>query len=125
MLNQLIQRTLFIVDNGSSDGTQDYIRENYPKAILTISKKNLGFGRANNLGLQYAIDHGYDYVYLLNQDAWIFPNTVKCLIDINKKDPTYGVLSPFQLQANMHHLDFNFNRGVCSWYSNSNILDNL
>ena len=58
-----------VVDNASNDGTVDYIRENYPEIYLIESKENLGFGKGNNLGLRYALDHGCDYVFLLNQDA--------------------------------------------------------
>lgn len=99
---------LFIVDNCSTDGTQEFIRQNYPSAIFTQSKENLGFGRANNLGLKYALDNGYDYCYLLNQDAWIFPDTIGTLIEVNRKHPEYGILSPMQMEANMKNLDNGF-----------------
>lgn len=107
----------YIVDNGSTDGTQEFIRTNYPEMIFEQSGENLGFGKANNKGLQYALDNNYDYVYLLNQDAWIFPNTIQALVGCHLKYPQYGVLSPFQLQANMKCLDVNFNQ-VCSTCSN-------
>lgn len=102
-----------IIDNGSTDGTQDFIRRGYPEMKFIQSDKNLGFGQANNIGMQYALDNSYDYVYLLNQDAWIFPNTIQILIDYHKQNPQYGILSPFQLQANMQYLDFNFNQ-ICA-----------
>lgn len=106
---------LFIVDNCSTDGTQEFIRQNYPSAIFTQSKENLGFGRANNIGLKYALDKGYDYCYLLNQDAWIFPDTIGTLIEVNKKHPEYGILSPMQMEANMKKLD----DGFCAALSNN------
>lgn len=98
---------LYIVDNGSTDGTQDYIIKNYPKASFTQNLDNLGFGKANNLGLEYALKEEYDYVYLLNQDAWIFPETIGELIRISKANPEYGILSPFQMNAN-GRMDNNF-----------------
>lgn len=116
---------VFVVDNGSTDGTQEYIQEHYPEVMFQQSKENLGFGKANNLGLQYALDHTYDYVYLLNQDAWIFPETLERLIEISKKHPEYGILSPFQMNADMYHIDVNFIKIVCSWQSNSDILNDL
>ena len=57
------------VDNGSTDGTPEYIAANFPEVQLHCTGENLGFGRANNVGLQKAVAEGYDYVYLLNQDA--------------------------------------------------------
>ena len=58
-----------VIDNASNDGTVEYIRKYFPEIHLIESKENLGFGRANNIGMRYALDHGCDYVFLLNQDA--------------------------------------------------------
>ena len=103
---------VFVVDNGSSDGSQKFIQERYPDIIFHQSETNLGFGRANNIGLQYAIEHGYDYVYLLNQDAWVMPETFEELITISQKHPEYGILSPMQMKADCKHLDGNFIKNV-------------
>ena len=103
-----IEADVYVIDNGSSDGTQSFIKENYPQVILYESEKNLGFGKANNIGLQYALDNGYDYVYLLNQDAWVFPDTFEQLIGFSKSHPEFGILSPFQMQADMLHVDIFF-----------------
>lgn len=116
---------IFVVDNGSTDGTQIFIKEHYPEVIFQQSKKNLGFGKANNLGLQYALDNNYDYVYLLNQDAWIMENTIEKLIIISKTHTDYGILSPLQMEANMQHLDNNFKAKVCSWESSPDLLDSI
>lgn len=120
-----IKPDIFVVDNGSSDGTQNYIRVHFPEVLFYQSKDNLGFGKANNIGLQYALVNGYDYSYLLNQDAWVFPNTLEKLIDISKRHPEYGILSPMQMEANMEHLDTNFKKNVCKWQSSPNLLDDL
>lgn len=115
---------IYIVDNGSCDETQEYIRNNYPGVIFIQSESNLGFGRANNLGLKYALDNDYDYVYLLNQDAWIFSDTLDKLISAHKKHPEYGILSPMQCQANMHYMDNKFVTNVCyNIYRNQLIND--
>lgn len=97
-----------IVDNDSKDETVKTIKEKYEWCILVESKKNLGFGKANNIGLQYALDNGYDYTYLLNQDAWIFPDTISKLVDAHKGNPRYGILSPLQMNATLDKLDRNF-----------------
>lgn len=116
---------VIVIDNGSTDGTQSYVNDKYRQVKLVQSLENLGFGRANNIGLQYALDYDYDYVYLLNQDAWIMPDTISKLISMHRKYPVYGILSPFQLQANMEYLDKNFVSGVCSYPSNSYLFDDL
>lgn len=111
-LGSLSESTLpsdvFVVDNGSADGTCGYIKEHFPSAVLHCSEDNLGFGKANNLGLSYALENGYDYVYLLNQDAWVFPDTFSRLIDAMEKNPEYGVISPVQMAASMERPDPRF-----------------
>lgn len=88
-----------VVDNASNDGTVEYIKENYPKIHLIESQQNLGFGRANNMAMRYALDNGCDYVFLLNQDAWVEPDTFEKLVDIHKRHPEYGLLGPVQVNA--------------------------
>ena len=115
---------IFIVDNGSTDGTQEYIKKNYPSVIFKQSETNLGFGKANNIGLQYALDNNYDYVYLLNQDAWVMPDTFERLITIQMRHPEYGVLSPMQLEANCVRFDKIFGL-VCSMQHHHDFLNDL
>lgn len=87
------------VDNASNDGTVEYIRENYPEVHLIESKENLGFGKANNIAMRYALDRGCDYVFLLNQDAWVEPDTFEKLVEIHQRHPEYGLLGPLQVNA--------------------------
>ena len=116
---------IFVVDNGSTDGTQPFVKQNYPEAIFLQSNANLGFGKANNIGLQYALDNNYDYVYLLNQDAWIFPETIEKLIKVSKSYPQYGILSPFQMNADLRHIDHNFLSVVCSYKWNQDLFNDI
>lgn len=69
---------LVVVDNGSSDGSQQAVRERFPEAILIESPVNLGFARANNLAIKRARGR---YFLLLNSDAVVEPGAVKALID--------------------------------------------
>lgn len=120
-----IEHDAFVVDNGSSDGTQTYLNKHYPWVIFQQSAKNLGFGRANNIGLQYAIDNDYDYVYLLNQDAWIFPETIKELIKISITYPEYGIISPFQMSADNYSIDRGFSERLKSWPCFNEMLNDI
>lgn len=101
---------VFVVDNGSTDGTQSFIRAEYPDYMFHQNPDNKGFGKANNLGLQYALDNEYDYVYLMNQDAWIQENTILELVRIAQSHPKYGIVGPVQLDATEHHLELQFCR---------------
>lgn len=101
---------LYVVDNASTDGTPDCVAACFPDAILRRSGENLGFGRANNLGLQYALEHGYDAVYLLNQDAWLLDGALEELVRLARALPAFGILSPLQLQADGERPDARFAR---------------
>lgn len=101
---------LYVVDNGSSDGSADFVAARFPQAKLVRSGTNLGFGRANNLGLQSALENGYDAVYLLNQDAWVLPGTLEELVRLSEAAPAFGILSPLQCQADGDRLDERFGK---------------
>lgn len=107
-----VQADLYVWDNDSTDGSADFVAANFPKARLVRSADNLGFAAPNNFGMQYAIDHGYDYVYLLNQDAWLAPGALETLIATAEAHPEYAVLSPMQYQDGYQELDCNFARLV-------------
>lgn len=86
-----------VIDNASQDQTLQRIKKDYPEVRLIESKTNLGFGQANNIGMKMALEEGYTHVFLLNQDAWIDPNTIGTLVDLSQRHPSYGILSPVHL----------------------------
>ncbi|NPD91119.1 glycosyltransferase family 2 protein [Xylanibacter muris] len=83
-----------VIDNGSQDDTVEIIRRNYPEVRIIPTGKNLGFGRANNIGMRIALKEGFDYVFLMNQDAWVEPDTIEKLAKEMEKHHDYGILSP-------------------------------
>lgn len=101
----IIPLQIVIVDNASTDKTVEYIQREYPETILIRLEKNIGFGQGNNKGIQYALSRGADYIFLLNQDAWIEPDTIKQLIDIHTKHTEYGLLSPIHLTADKNAIE--------------------
>ncbi len=119
LLASSVKCDVYVVDNGSTDRTQDYIQKEYPDVMFSQSEENLGFGRANNKGLDYAIQNDYKYVYLLNQDAWVLPDTFERLIKVSCNHSEYGILSPMQLQANMEHFDNNFRITILGYSQSS------
>ena len=107
-----LEADIFVVDNDSTDGSADYVRAHFPSAKLVRSAENLGFSKANNLGMQYALDHGYDYVYLLNQDAWLAPGALETLVAASEAHPEYAVLSPLQMTDGYKEYDKQFSKLV-------------
>lgn len=102
------QSPVLIVDNNSSDGTENFIKANHPEVIILQQNKNLGFGQANNIGISYALGKGADYVFLLNQDAYLEDGSLEKLIEVSKKNPQFGILSPIHLNGKGDRLDENF-----------------
>lgn len=79
-----IRFEVIVSDNGSSDGSVEMIREEFPQVILLENGKNLGFGRANNRGLKIARGK---YVFYLNSDTVLLNNAVKLFFDYWESSP--------------------------------------
>lgn len=110
--NSVVPIWTIVIDNNSNDGTTTYIKKNYPSVLLIENKENLGFGRANNIGLKYAIENKFEYVFLLNQDAWIKPDAIAKVIEFQKAQPGFGIISPVHLNGLCTELDKSFSKFV-------------
>src|SRR5579883_2772720 len=69
---------VLIVDNGSTDGSADWIRANYPQVHLLALDRNLGFGGGSNAGFRAASN---DIVVLLNSDMRVEPDFLAPLLE--------------------------------------------
>lgn len=81
-----------VSDNGSTDGSIEMIKSEFPQVILIENNANLGFGAANNRGLKIAKGK---YIFYLNSDTVILNNAVKIFFDYWEKSPekeTIGAL---------------------------------
>lgn len=115
---------VLIVDNASTDGTVELIKESFPHVALIESEKNLGFGAANNMGLRHAVEKGYEYVYLLNQDARISGVDILKMVDLVKENRDFGIVSPLQVNAGEDRLDTGFMNCLDSGFINAFVLGN-
>lgn len=97
LLRSSLKPAVLVVDNGSSDGTREHVRSAFPEVRLECRPENPGFGAANNIGLRMALEEGFDFVYLMNQDAWVEEDTLELLAAAHR--PEFGVLSPVQNTA--------------------------
>lgn len=97
VLNCSIPVSVIVIDNCSTDGTAEFIKTNFPEVLILEQKENLGFGKANNIGMSYALNQNADFVFLLNQDAFVDKNTIEKLMTISNENTEYGILSPVQL----------------------------
>ena len=83
---------IVVVDNGSSDGTAEAVRERFPGVELLRSEENLGFAGGNNLGLARARELGADHVLVLNNDAEVEAGAVRALVEEAARRPDAGSL---------------------------------
>lgn len=79
-----------LVDNGSDDGSQDYVREEFPEVRLLDLGQNLGFTGACNAG--YAAAEG-DYIVLLNNDTEADPGWLQAIADAFERHPQAGSIA--------------------------------
>lgn len=112
-LQALLQGTLvpriIVVDNASTDDTRAIIATHYAGSVhLIANAHNEGFGRANNIGIQHALQQGYTYFFLLNQDAYVAPNAVEQLFRACEAAPEWALLSPVHLNGTGNALDHGF-----------------
>ena len=85
---------IIVVDNDSTDNSRQLLTEKFARIILLKSDKNLGFTGGNNLGMQYAIQHGYTYQLLLNNDTFVADNFLELLVNYMDKQPEAGAIQP-------------------------------
>lgn len=132
-LNSLQESTLsvhtIVIDNLSTDNTTQIIEDKFPKVELIKSQKNLGFGKGNNIGLKKAFQANTDYVFLLNQDAYIEHDTIDKLINTHKGNTQYGILSPFHFDYSGKNIEFYFSSIInpfdCPHFINDMFFSNL
>lgn len=107
-LTSCANHNVVVVDNNSNDNTINYIKSNFPSVVVLEQSKNLGFGKANNIGLNYALQQGAEYFLLLNQDAYLKKQTTSKLIVQFKENEDYGILSPIHLSGQENKIDLQF-----------------
>jgi GT2 family glycosyltransferase len=83
-----------IVDNGSVDGSRDLIEKTFPDCIVLKSATNKGFTGGNNIGMEFALQNGYEFIMMLNNDVAVEPNFLEPLIARLNQDPTIGAVQP-------------------------------
>lgn len=114
---------IIVVDSNSSDGTVDYVREQFPRAKIIANHHNAGFAAANNQGYLIARKRGAGYIFLLNQDTIIDSQCLRRLVETARRDARVAAIQAKlllypeknlinSLGNNLHILGF----GYCNRY---------
>jgi GT2 family glycosyltransferase len=85
---------IIVVDNFSTDNSAAQLEKDFPSIILLKSDENKGFTGGNNLGFDYAINEGYEYVMMLNNDVAVEPDFLEPLVVKLDMDEKIGGVQP-------------------------------
>ena len=99
---------IIVVDNGSNDGLESRLKVSFPRVSTLVLPHNLGFAGASNVGILHALRNNAEYVFLLNNDAFVNKNTIDRLVNVFSRDPTVGVVGATVL-----------------YYDNPRVIDNM
>lgn len=91
---------IIVVDNASTDGSQEMVAAGFPQVRLIRNKENLGFPKGNNLGMKASQGK---YIYVLNSDIKVLDGCVDALADYFDQNPKVGMLGPKILNRDLTH----------------------
>ncbi len=86
--------TVILVDNASSDDTVKITGERFPNVTIIKNAENLGYAEGNNIGINFAVANGADYIFILNNDTVIEPGTISTLVQALEIDERVIAASP-------------------------------
>jgi N-acetylglucosaminyl-diphospho-decaprenol L-rhamnosyltransferase len=99
-----------VVDNGSTDGSADLLRAEFPKTLL-VETENIGMGAGNNRGLRLLMERHQPFALLvLNPDTVVRPGALRELVTFLRRAPRAGVAAPKLLNpdGSLQHAGFRF-----------------
>lgn len=82
---------IILVDNASADDTVEHVRKHFPNTKIIHNSENLGFARANNMGIQASSG---DFVALINSDVQVPDGSLEKMISYMKDHRDIGMLGP-------------------------------
>lgn len=92
----VVSHDIIVVDNASSDGTADHVTRQWPAVRLIQAGDNLGFARANNLGIRGSAS---ELILLLNPDTLVPPGAIDRLVGVLDARPDVAVVGPRVVNA--------------------------
>lgn len=90
---------VIILDNGSTDGSFDFLKSNFPEFIIFKNETNAGFSKGCNIGAQLASG---DYLLFLANDMEVDSNLIKEMVKTIESDPTIGVCGSKTLKLDVN-----------------------
>lgn len=88
---------VLLIDNGSFDGVARALAYQFPSLHILELPCNRGFAAAVNIAIRHALAANSAYVWLLNNDVLIYPDTLRQLVAIKQQHPQLGLLTPLPI----------------------------
>jgi GT2 family glycosyltransferase len=85
---------VIVVDNGSHDGSVNYLRQEFPQVTVLPQDHNLGFAAGCNVGMRHALKQNARFVLLVNNDTVVEPNFLRELECVAEQHPQAAMVSP-------------------------------
>lgn len=99
---------IILVDNNSHDGSVKKLKKEFDFIDFIQNKSNLGFTGANNIGIRYAKNKGFEFIMLLNNDTEVDKNFIEPLLNRFKIDDSIGAIQPLILNFHNKKTVWNF-----------------
>lgn len=106
---------IIVVDNASTNNSLTYFDQSLKDCLIIKSKINLGFAGGNNLGINYALSNGADYVMLLNNDTLVEPNFLENMISPFIKIDKVGLVGCKIMYYPQHDIVW-YGGGSINWF---------
>ncbi len=105
-----------IVDNASGGDDVARLEEDSGAAVpVLLSPKNLGYAGGNNIGIRYALERDADFVWVLNPDTEVEPNTLQMLLTTMALRPDAGFAGSINVSGDAHAPVIQFAGGRIHW----------
>lgn len=88
-----------VVDHGSTDGTSEFIKSEFPEVILLKGDESMWWTAATNVGVRHALENGADFVLTLNNDLIVKPDYLYQLNEVATKNP-YAIIGSVSVDIN-------------------------
>lgn len=90
--NNYANSEILVIDNGSADNSVSSLKNEFPNIRIIENGRNLGFSGGNNIGINYCLKQGADYVLLLNNDTTVENAFLSELVKAGELDEKNGLL---------------------------------
>ncbi|MBX9695682.1 MAG: glycosyltransferase family 2 protein [Cyanobacteria bacterium] len=93
---------VLVVDNGSEDYDGEKLKESFPEIEVLRLDSNRGFSGGCNAGMEFCMEKGCNYIWLLNNDTLVFPDTLSQLVDCGERHPKAGAIGASLVRRDEH-----------------------